>query len=1330
MNKRRRKTNAYGKDIRRSIGRGKKRFLSIVVITVLGTMMFSGLKAACTDLRVSADRFCDAQNLHDLCIVSTLGLTQDDVEVLQGLDGVEKAEGAYSEDVDAQIGDVTLQVTMQTLSECGIDSPYLEKGRLPETEQEAVVTEKFMEDTGAQIGDQIVITETESDEEEEEYEVDTEDLGDLDDFDFSLEDEEDDEESDTAESEKSDGEENDSASANSGTAEDEDGDRTFPCTTYTITGVVIDSTDLNNPFGSVSYRTSSTDRNKVFVLPAAAENEYYTAVYLTLDGTRELYCFSDKYENTVEGFKTFLESEIKEQREEARTEGIRDEAFGKIDDAEEEVNEKLAEALQKLEDAEQELADAREEGEQELADGEQELRDKIAEARQELADAKKEMAKELASARKKLEDADAQIAAAEQELDAGEQELNEQESNAKAQIAAGQAQIDAGYQQLADAKKQLDEQEAALSAGETQIAAARAQIDEQELAAISAIAARRQALQEELESLQNTDEEGGSGGEQADSAEENRDSSTSSSESGSNISNNSGGKSGGGDSDAASLESSEDREKRISEIQEALAALDAQEETAAEQFSQARAQIDAQEEEQGLTAAREQLDAARAAYEESSATAAAQLEEAQATLDSQSAQAFAQIAAARQQLTDVQTEIEANKKRMEEAWVSYYEGKEEAEKQIADAEKEIEDGERDGEQELADGRQELEDGLADGREQLDDGWDQYYDGAEEASEKFADARAEVEDLDMAVWYVQDRMSLSGYANVDSDAGSIEAIGTVFPIVFFIVAVLISLTTITRMVEEDRGLIGTYKSLGFTDGEIRRKYTIYAGLACATGSLIGTALAFIALPSFIFTIFHVMYLLPDYVLTFVPSYGFLGAALFLGGVLLATWSACRSELLQTPAALLRPKSPRAGSRVLLEYITPLWKRLSFLRKVTARNLFRYKKRMLMTIFGIAGCMALLLFGFAIKDSVTDLMPRQYEQTFVYDIMVVSSSDDEEELLGYLGLEEGEQAAQGSAEDGENTADTTENATGTTTEDSASIESYLSAMITSVTLSNEKDKETVTLIVVPDGPALKQYIHLRDTGGGSLALEDGAILVTQNAGNVMGFADGGSVEMQLQDLQQAEIPVTHLVQNYLGNYVYMTRSTYEQYFDDYAENGALINLSAACSDPVAYAKELGEQKGILSSLSIQEMKDQFSGAFTLINMVVYVIIVMSAALAFVVLFTLATTNIMERERELATIKVLGFYDREVHLYVDKETMILTGVGILLGIPLGWAFAQTLTAILNLPSIYLAVSLHGRSYLFAAGLTIAFALAVNLFTDRALDHIDPVEALKSVE
>lgn len=552
-----------------------------------------------------------------------------------------------------------------------------------------------------------------------------------------------------------------------------------------------------------------------------------------------------------------------------------------------------------------------------------------------------------------------------------------------------------------------------------------------------------------------------------------------------------------------------------------------------------------------------------------------------------------------------------------------------------------------------------------------------------------------------IWYVQNRSAMSGYANIGSDADSIQAIANVFPAVFFVVAILISLTAVTRMVEEERVLIGTYKALGFENGEIFQKYMLYSFSASAAGSLIGSLLAFIALPIFIFRIFKTMYLLPEYRLSFYPDIGLAGASLFIGGIVLAAGIACKNELSRTPAELMRPKAPKPGIRTALERIPFLWRQLTFMGKITVRNIFQYKKRMLMTVFGVAGCMALLLFGFAIRDSVHDLMPRQYGQVIKYDMLATSDTGHYDDLLA---------AAK-----------------------SKDVRSYLETEVTTATVkktANSDQEISLTLIVVPEGKELDDYVSLRRKDGRKIHLKDNDILVTMNAGDVLGFSDGNSVSCQLQDLTEAKFPHVTLIWNYLGNYIYMREKTYEKYFGDYEPNGILVNLSDNAHDQAAFSEKFAGNEGITSCISTQKLADSFSTAFELINAVVYIIILMSAALAFTVLFTLQTTNISERERELATIKVLGFYDPEVHSYVNRETWILTGIGIVLGIPLGYAFAQTLTTVLNLPSIYLAVSLHGISYVLATGLSVLFAFLVSLISNRLLNRIDPVTALKSVE
>ena len=572
---------------------------------------------------------------------------------------------------------------------------------------------------------------------------------------------------------------------------------------------------------------------------------------------------------------------------------------------------------------------------------------------------------------------------------------------------------------------------------------------------------------------------------------------------------------------------------------------------------------------------------------------------------------------------------------------------------------------------------------------------------EKIDEEKAEQQKKIDDMESASWYVMDRTALSGWSNIQSDADSIASIGVVFPIVFFAVAILISLTAVARMVEEDRGLLGTYKSLGFTNWEILRKYLLYVGMAGLAGSIGGTILAFAAFPAFLFTVFRMMYLLPSV----MPLRAVLGPVLFMGGILLTTVYSCNKELRQSAAALMRPKSPKPGSHVLLERIRPVWRRMSFLRKVTARNLFRYKSRMLMTVLGIGGCMALLIFGFALRDS--DVISRYTNAAITSAKLQTSDGEisvslvvfpDETDASEYVNFDKLEASNAGSIVSADSGTDSTASAG------------------TSISSADSGTDSTASAGT------------RADTGN----LETGDIYVTQNAATLLNFSAGDKVSCRLPDLSEADLPVTAVVRNYIGNYMYMNESTYKSYFGDPGYNAVLASFkdSVSTSAKKAFGTDLKNMSGISAVMVTSELMEQSADTFRLMNVVVAIIIVMSAALAFVVLFTLQTTNISERERELATIKVLGFYDREVHQYINRETWFLTILGVLIGLPLGWLFAQTISVILRLPSISLSVSIHPVSYLYSAVLTLLFALLVQLITNITLNRIDPATALKSVE
>ncbi len=645
-----------------------------------------------------------------------------------------------------------------------------------------------------------------------------------------------------------------------------------------------------------------------------------------------------------------------------------------------------------------------------------------------------------------------------------------------------------------------------------------------------------------------------------------------------------------------------------------------------------------------------------------------------------------------------------------EAMDEYNDAYDEAMEEISDAQAEIDDARQelvDTQQQLLSAQQlgmpvdedlrEVEEAL----DELDDSQTELDENREEALSELADAKAEIDKIDMAKWYIQSRDSLSGYSNVASDADSIQSLGNFIPLIFFVVAILISLTAIARMVEEDRGLIGTYKALGFKNREIRRKYVVYAVIASVLGGVLGDVAGFIILPKIIFAFFDSMYLIPAYLLRFEAASGVIGILMFTVGILLAVLYAVHGDMLHMPATLMRPAAPKSGKRIFLEYIPFFWKRLSFLNKVTARNLFRYMRRLLMTVIGIMGCTGLLICGFGIRNTVTELEARQYDNVVRYDILAVAT--DNGKLLSYM-------------------------------DDPDNIASWLNFEMESMTITiGGEETASVQVYVIPDDAPLSEYIKIADVDGIETDLPEDGIAVTHSMEKVLGAETGDIVTLQDLSLNEVEVPVALVTENYLGDMVYLRESYYEEVFEkEYEPNAVLIRLTDTCreDDPIAYSNELGARDGVLSTTSTADLKATFSQSFAIMNLVVYVIVVLAAALAFVVLFTLALTNISERERELATIKVLGFFDREVHQYVNKETIILSCIGIALGLPLGWFLTVLICGVLRIPGLFFAPSVYPVTYVICAAMAVAFTLIVDLITNRIRNRIDPVEALKSVE
>ena len=630
--------------------------------------------------------------------------------------------------------------------------------------------------------------------------------------------------------------------------------------------------------------------------------------------------------------------------------------------------------------------------------------------------------------------------------------------------------------------------------------------------------------------------------------------------------------------------------------------------------------------------------------------------------------------------------------------------------------------------------------LAEAKAQLDQAQSKLDQQKKDTEQTLQSKQKELEDsIPQVRWYVQDRSQIGGFSSLKSDLESIRSLGNAFPIVFLLVAVMMSLTAMARMVEEDRSLIGTYVGLGYGRLAVASRYLLFALLACLIGGGLGLIAGFLGIPAFLLVVLQGMYVMPGLRLEYDWLYGSLGIALFVVGVLAATIYACVQEMRQTPAALMRPKAPRAGSRILLERIRPVWNRIGFLGKVTARNIFRFKSRLIMTVGGVAGCTALIVCGLAINDTVADLGIKQYRDIYQYDLMVVSDDSDASAMRTKV------------ASDGRVTS---------------SLDVRIESGDLTVAGSGDGDSgkagssgsESIQLVAVPEKHLsdLGEMVTLQPVSSGilgtsgvgktgSLKLDDDGVIVAQSAASALGVKAGSKVRLTNGDGVQATAKVSAVNRNLIGSDVYVSETYYAKLFDSkdakntknskssedseaLTWNAMLAKLSGSDTSQTDYAESLEEDSSVMKAVSCAHMADSFK--FDLMGAVVALIVALAGGLALVVLFTLANTNVSERVREMATLKVLGFFDREVHHYVNREMMILTVMGVILGLPLGRLVGGMLTMALNMPSLYFEVEVKPLSYVIAAVATMAFALLVQLFVNPVLDRIDPISSLKSVE
>ena len=792
------------------------------------------------------------------------------------------------------------------------------------------------------------------------------------------------------------------------------------------------------------------------------------------------------------------------------------------------------------------------------------------------------------------------------------------------------------------------------------------------------------------------------------------------------------------DSSSAQLDSARNQ------AAQAQSQLDASRQDAEAQFAQAEAQLDELEAAQAqIDQGQAQLDGAWAAagmsYDQALALpeTAAALETQMQAIDPESAEYAALAAqleqvngaiAATQPLIAQQQAFDESKAQFEAALVqvgSVEAGRQQIADQRAAAEQEFAQAQSQIDQayaQISSGQSSLESGIAD----YHSGLSRYESSKAEAEQKIADGQAEIDDgraeieeaqadvdaIEDASWYVLDRSKNYGCESYKGDAERIGNIAAVFPLIFFLVAALVALTTMTRMVEEERVMIGTYKALGYGKGKIALKYLAYAAIATVAGSIVGTVILSLALPYVVQTAYAIIYYVPKFMLPFDLGIAFISGGLGFVIVLGATLAALMKTLREKPAELMLPRAPKAGKRILLECIPALWKRVSFSWKVTFRNLFRYKKRLFMTLIGIAGCTGLLLTGLGLSDSINDIIDKQYGPIIKYDTVISCEDDisqqskDELESL----LSEGEFK-----------------------------HPHAWAASTDLLAAPANAPQIACTVLVPQDPdSFDEFVSLHTRKEGDpLAIQGDGAIVTEKIASLMGVGVGDTLVLNEQDDSgnmtgvTHEIPIAGIAENYTGHYVYLTADAYRQIWgEDPVFDKVLVDGADEHGNHAQFSSAVREIEGINTVAFNKDVVETYREMLASVNMVVVVLVLAAAALAFIVLYNLTNINIMERQREIATLKVLGFLPREVSAYIFRETMILSAIGALIGLVLGVFMEGFVVITAEVEMVMFGRVIHPTSFIGAFVLTLVFTLIVMLVMRRRLAKVDMVESLKSVE
>lgn len=1354
---------ALRKEFWMEIRKSKSRFISILLIVALGVAFFSGIQASSPDMRYSGDAYYDESSLMDIKVVGTMGLTSDDVSSIESIDGIESAEGAWSTDVMCGEGQKQKVLHIESINDT-VNKLDVQEGRLPEKSGEIFLDSTFASSNEYKVGDKVALRE-EGDSPvlvTTEYTVvgtgrsplyisfnrgnTTLGTGEVNGFGYVL---------------------------------PEDFDQEIYTQIYVTVhgakGLTSYTDGYENLIAKIKDRVENIADDRCQIRLAAvkadAQEEINDAQKKLDDGKKEAdEKLADAKEELDKG-----EKDLEDGRKEY------EDGKSQLEDAKTE----LADGKKQLEDAKTELTDGKnqlEDAKAQLADGKSQLesaRSQLSSSKSQLDTARSQLDdgwSQVNAAKAQLADGQAQLDSAQKQVTSGLAELEENQKTLdenKAKLADGKAQIEAGEQQLEAAKQtlttkqsELDQSKAEIIAGQQQIESTRTQLNAQKQQitdGLSQVSAGEAQLQDGISALESAKAQLTELQSQLEIVRA---------------------------SYNAALENPDASQEEIDILAAQVSALEEQEAAVSQQIQASEAQIESQR--QQLAATRSELESGLAAVEnglsqlsqkESELNAGReqitagqaeidagwiQIQEQENTLAASKAEIEAgeqelekgqkQLKAAKKKLNKAQKEIDSNAEtlaagqaeldanvaKLNDSEAQYASGLEqynsgarqiaeneakltsgeqeiaENEAKLADGEKEIADNEKklaDGEKEITDNEKKLQDAAKDlkkGEKDLADGKKEYEDAKKDAEDEIAenqqklnDAKKELEDLEMPEWMVTDREDLPEYTDYGDNADRLRNIGQVFPVIFFLVAALISLTTMTRMVEEQRTQIGTLKALGYKKSAIAAKYICYAFFATLLGSVLGMLIGEKIIPYIIITAYGIMYhnVANTISIDYQPGFALIASAASVVCTVGATLFASGKELQETPASLMRPPAPKEGKRVLLERLTFIWKHLSFSWKSTIRNLFRYKKRLIMTVFGIAGSMGLMLVGFGIQDSISDIAAIQYRELQHYDGMVIEDSDATEEehaeLFEYM--KENEQIAHCNR-----------------------------VQMTKISAPKGSSNISIYLFVPESLSEFAKDVTLKNRiTGETYELTDEGAAISEKTASLLGLKVGDMIPLKKGD-KEYKVRVAVITENYMSHYLYMTPRVYEQTFGEMPEyENIVFTMQEDCKDDLEMAgSRILANPGALSISYTSSLASQVDRMLSTLDAVILVLIVSAGMLAFVVLYNLNNINITERQRELATLKVLGFYDGEVSQYVLRENVILTVLGIMFGAVFGILIHRYVITTVEVDAVMFGRNIKPLSFLYSGILTSIFSIVVNGVMHFKLKTIDMVESLKSVE